>query len=142
MHETAVSGADARPTVLVVEDDAVIRCAAVELIVEAGFTVREATNGNEAIRILEAGGGWTEDVPEHIVLALAWALLGEVLKELAASDEVVFGDDPARFAELVAQSRAAFARAHAIDPSDTASLLNAKELEQDEEPEAAPEELN
>lgn len=55
-----MSGADARPTVLVVEDDAVIRCAAVELIVEAGFTVREATNGNEAIRMLdqeqEAGG--------------------------------------------------------------------------------------
>lgn len=41
-----MSGADARPTVLVVEDDAVIRCAVVELIVEAGFTVREATNGN------------------------------------------------------------------------------------------------
>ncbi|MBA9068803.1 CheY-like chemotaxis protein [Methylobacterium sp. RAS18] len=55
-----MSGADARPTVLVVEDDAVIRCAAIELIVEAGFTVREATNGNEAIRMLdqeqEAGG--------------------------------------------------------------------------------------
>lgn len=30
-----------------------IRCAAVELIVEAGFTVREATNGNEAIRLLD-----------------------------------------------------------------------------------------
>ncbi len=57
---TGVSETDARPTVLVVEDDAVIRHAAVELIVEAGFTVREATNGNEAIRILDqeqdAGG--------------------------------------------------------------------------------------
>ena len=112
------------------------------IYLEMGRLAEAEEEAREAIRILEAGGGWTEDVPEHIVLALAWALLGEVLKELAASDEVVFGDDPARFAELVAQSRAAFARAHEIDPSDTASLLNAKELEQDEEPEAAPEELN
>ncbi|TFZ60191.1 response regulator [Methylorubrum sp. Q1] len=55
-----MSETDARLTVLVVEDDAVIRCAAVEMIVEAGFAVREATNGNEAIRLLdqeqEAGG--------------------------------------------------------------------------------------
>ncbi len=83
----------------------------------------------EAIRVLEAGGIWTEELPEHIVAALAWALLGEVLKELAATDDVVFGDDPARFAELLAQSRAAFARAHTLDPSDSVSGLTAAELE-------------
>jgi CheY-like chemotaxis protein len=49
-----VSEAEARPTVLVVEDDAVTRHAAVELIAEAGYAVREARNGNEAIRMLDA----------------------------------------------------------------------------------------
>jgi two-component system, response regulator PdtaR len=49
-----VSEAETGPTVLVVEDDAVIRHAAVELIAEAGYAVREARNGNEAIRMLDA----------------------------------------------------------------------------------------
>ncbi|HEV2542857.1 MAG TPA: response regulator [Methylobacterium sp.] len=49
-----MSEAETRPTVLVVEDDAVIRHAALELIAEAGFAVREACNGNEAIRLLDA----------------------------------------------------------------------------------------
>ncbi|MSQ03261.1 MAG: hypothetical protein EXR71_15445 [Myxococcales bacterium] len=83
----------------------------------------------EAIRILEAGGAWTEELPENVVTALAWALLGEVLKELAASDDVVFGEDPARFAELLVQSRAAFARAHALDPTDSVSGVTAAELQ-------------
>ncbi len=41
------------PTVLVVEDDTVTRYAAVTMIGDAGFSTREATNGNEAIRILD-----------------------------------------------------------------------------------------
>lgn len=39
---------------LVVEDDAVTRHAAVEMIAEAGYAVREASNGNAAIRMLDA----------------------------------------------------------------------------------------
>jgi tetratricopeptide (TPR) repeat protein len=81
----------------------------------------------EAIRILELGGQWTEDLPEHIVLAVAWALFGEILKEKASSDEVVFGD-PATFTSLLEQSRAAFARAAELDPSDTQSAVTALEL--------------
>ncbi len=42
-----------RPTVLVVEDDAVTRHAAVAMVTDAGFSAREATNGNEAIRLLD-----------------------------------------------------------------------------------------
>ena len=52
---TRVSTAEAKSTVLVVEDDAVIRHAAVAMVTDAGFAVREATNGNEAIRILDDG---------------------------------------------------------------------------------------
>lgn len=96
----------------------------------------------EGLRILESGGQWTMDLPENVVLAVGWALLGEILKEKAASDEVVFGD-PAVFTDLLAQSRAAFARAAELDPSDTASHVTALELGdglderpgEDEEPE-------
>ncbi len=95
---------------------------------EMGRLDEAEEEAREALRILEAGGAWTEEVPEPVLLALAWALLGEVLKERAASDEVVFGEDPARFTELLAQSRAAFARAHQLDPSDTASQIHADEL--------------
>jgi tetratricopeptide (TPR) repeat protein len=77
----------------------------------------------EAIRLLETGAQWTDDLPESVVLALAWALLGEVLKERAATDDVVFGPEEG-FRTLIEQSGAAYARAHALDPSDTyAGLL-------------------
>ncbi|WP_342154260.1 response regulator [Methylorubrum sp. SB2] len=42
-----------RPTVLVVEDDAFTRHAAVAMVEDAGYAVREASNGNEAIRLLD-----------------------------------------------------------------------------------------
>lgn len=47
----------AKPTVLVVEDDAVTRHAAAAMIGDAGFSVCEATNGNEAIRVLDREAG-------------------------------------------------------------------------------------
>lgn len=45
---------DGRPVVLVVEDEALIRLNAVDLIEEAGFQAIEAANADEAIRILES----------------------------------------------------------------------------------------
>ncbi len=42
-----------RPVVLVVEDETLIRIAAVEAVEEAGFEVIEAQNADEAIAILE-----------------------------------------------------------------------------------------
>ena len=106
------------------------------IYLEMGRLAEAEAEAREAIRILDAGGAWTVEVPEAILLALGWALLGEVLKEEAASDEVVFGEDPARFAELVAQSRAAFARAHELDPADTVSGIKAAELgDVEDEPE-------
>lgn len=41
------------PVVLVVEDDALVRTLAVELVEEAGFFALEAANANEAIVMLE-----------------------------------------------------------------------------------------
>jgi CheY-like chemotaxis protein len=43
-----------RPVVLVVEDDFLIRMNAAEMIEEAGFTVVEAANSDEAIVVLES----------------------------------------------------------------------------------------
>jgi CheY-like chemotaxis protein len=43
----------ARPNVLVVEDDFLIRAIAVDIIEEAGFRVDAASSADEAIRVLE-----------------------------------------------------------------------------------------
>ncbi len=44
----------ARPTVLIVEDEAIIRFAAVSMVEGAGFDVLEAGTADEAMRILES----------------------------------------------------------------------------------------
>lgn len=100
---------------------------------ETGRLEEAEIETREAIRILESGGQWTMEVPEPVMLSMAWALLGETLKEQASTDDVVFGD-AARFEELIALSRAAFARAAELDPTDGASLANAAEMgDRDEE---------
>ena len=48
----AVSGQ--RPVVLVVEDEGLIRSAAMEMVEDAGFAALVASNADEAIRILES----------------------------------------------------------------------------------------
>lgn len=45
---------NSRLAVLIVEDEALIRISAVELVEEAGYEALEASNADEAIRILEA----------------------------------------------------------------------------------------
>jgi CheY-like chemotaxis protein len=49
-----MSKRQAGPTVLVVEDEALIRLDVVDCLEEAGFQVKEAANAVEAIRILES----------------------------------------------------------------------------------------
>ena len=97
---------------------------------EMGQLDEAETDVREAIRVLESGGQWSEDVPENVVQALAWGLLGEVLKEKASTDEVVFGDEEV-FRTLIAQSRLAFARAAELDPTDANSEVNALELSEE-----------
>ncbi len=81
----------------------------------------------EAILHLERDGRWLEELSTEVLQAIAYALLGEILKELASSDEVVFGDAK-RFHALISESKAAFQRAHELDPEDTRSLVEAQEL--------------
>jgi CheY-like chemotaxis protein len=46
--------ADLRPVILVVEDEHLLRVTAVEMVEEAGFKALEASDAQEAIRILES----------------------------------------------------------------------------------------
>jgi tetratricopeptide (TPR) repeat protein len=94
---------------------------------ETGRLEEAEIEAREALRILLSGGQWTDDLPENVVQALGWALLAEILKEKAASDEVVFGD-PEQFKTLIGESRAAFAKAAELDPTDNSSWANALEL--------------
>jgi len=75
-------------------------------------------HAREALQILTAEGGqWTDDLPENVVQALAHALLAEVLRRRADSDEVLFGD-PDVFKALVAEAKEQFERAADLDPRD------------------------
>jgi two-component system, response regulator PdtaR len=49
-----VADASTRQVVLIVEDEALVRMTAVDMVEEAGFEVLEATNADEAILLLEA----------------------------------------------------------------------------------------
>ena len=71
----------------------------------------------DAIRILESGGQWTDDLPEDVLLALAYDTLGEALRLRADSDAVVFGPESAWLA-LVSEARTIFRKASALDPDN------------------------
>jgi tetratricopeptide (TPR) repeat protein len=71
----------------------------------------------EALEALEAGGAWTEELPEETVRSIAHATLAEILRRRADEDDVLFGD-PEAFRALVAEAREHFRKAAALDPSD------------------------
>lgn len=75
------------------------------------------SHAREALEHLEAGGQWTDELPENVVKGLAWALLAEILRRIADEDDVIFGS-PEKFKRLVDESQKAFAKAAELDPSD------------------------
>lgn len=81
-------------------------------------------HAREAVRWLESGGQWVDDIPENIVQGLAHALLAEVLRRRADEEDVIFGD-PAQYHAIVRESQEHFARANALDPSDEYSSYHA-----------------
>ncbi len=74
-------------------------------------------HAREALGYLEAGGQWTDDLPDHVVQALCHALLAEVLRRRVDEDDVIFGD-PAQFRRLVEEAKTHFAKAAELDPRD------------------------
>ncbi len=73
-----------------------------------------------ALRILEDGGQWTDDLPENVVLAIAHAQLAEILRRRADADDVIFGD-PEAFHALIRSSKEHFQKAADLDPDDSTS---------------------
>ena len=53
MEQSRAHSRCSRPSVLVVEDEAILRLNAVDIVEEAGFKAYEAANADEAIRALE-----------------------------------------------------------------------------------------
>jgi tetratricopeptide (TPR) repeat protein len=74
-------------------------------------------HAREALRILETGGQWTDDLSADALMSLAYTTLGETLRQRADSDEVIFGD-PEKFKQLHSESRTAFLKASALDPDN------------------------
>ncbi len=76
-----------------------------------------AEQAEEAVRILESGGRWTEEISDEVMLSLALDTQGEALRLQADRDEIVFGN-PERWLELVTQARGCFQRAAQLDPDN------------------------
>jgi len=75
------------------------------------------SEAREALKWLQKGGQWVEDLAENQALSLAHGMLGEILREKASLDEVVFGDEET-FRGILAESTEHFAQAAELDPEN------------------------
>ncbi len=87
------------------------------LLLDSERTAEAEAHARQGLEDLVRSGGWTDEIDPDQLLALAKALLAEVLRRRADEDDVVFGD-PAEFQALVRESQTLFAEAAALDPSD------------------------
>ena len=71
----------------------------------------------EGLRLLDAGGHWVEEIPLEVLMSTAHGQLAEVLRQLADSDAVIFGD-PQVFKALLARAKTHFAKARDLDPKN------------------------
>ncbi len=76
-----------------------------------------------AVELLDKGGQWSEDLPPNVMNSHARNLLGEILVELAQSDDVVF--DKERFADLWNEACSHFRLAYEGDPNNEDARRNA-----------------
>ena len=87
------------------------------ILINANQLTEAEEQAREAIRILESGGQWTDDLSGDALLSLAYTTLGEALRLRADSDEIIFGD-PEAFQRLHSESRTVFLKASALDPEN------------------------
>lgn len=87
------------------------------ILLEAGQAAEAEEEAREAIRHLESDGQWTDDLPENVLLSMAWSILAESLRVQADDDAVVFGD-AAEWSRLMDESAAAWSKAATLDPSN------------------------
>ena len=84
---------------------------------DAGQLGEAEAEAREALRYLEQGGQWVDEIPEDVMLSLAHGLLGEILKSRLDDDTVVFGD-PTVYSGLLEESRRHFDAAARLDPQN------------------------
>jgi len=92
----------------------------------------------EAIRILESGGQWIEDLEPNQVLSVGYGLLAEILRTRSQSDDAVFGD-PEVWKRLVEEAHAVFRKARELDPKNAHADYWAGGFDVDAGEEAEPE---
>jgi hypothetical protein len=74
-------------------------------------------HAEEAVKLLEAGGQWTDDLPENVLMSLAYSTLGEILLHIANQDSTVFGPEE-EWKKLMSRSRTVMKKAQALDPDN------------------------
>lgn len=89
----------------------------------------------EGLKWLQQGGQWVEDLPPNVVLSHAHDLLGQILQDKAATDEVVFGDESI-FSDLLREAKGHFEKARDLDPKNDHANFNAFFLQPEETGEA------
>jgi len=87
------------------------------IYLDTGRLVEAEAECREALRLLEAGGQWIDELPEPVMMGLAHGLLAETIRQIADTDAVIFGD-PEHFHNLNKQAREHFARAATLDPEN------------------------
>ena len=94
------------------------------ILLDTDRTKEAEQHAREGLSHLEAGGQWTDELPENVVTALAHALLAEALRRRADEDDVLFGD-PETFHAMVRSAREHFEAAAGLDPRDEYSSYHA-----------------
>jgi tetratricopeptide (TPR) repeat protein len=94
------------------------------ILLDTGRLPEAEAEAREALRLLEAGAQWLEALDESVMLGLAHGLLAEILRQLADTDEVIFGE-PERFHAITRQAREHFAKAATLDPENQHAAYHA-----------------
>ena len=87
---------------------------------DAGRVEDAEVETREALSILERGGRWLETLAENEILSVAHGQLAEILRQLADSDELLFGD-PEVWRRTLAEAKAHFAKSVKLDPTNAHS---------------------
>lgn len=91
---------------------------------DAGRVEDAEVETREALSILERGGRWLETLAEHEILSVAHGQLAEILRQLADSDELLFGD-PEVWRRTLDEAKAHFAKSVKLDPTNAHSEYHA-----------------
>ncbi len=87
------------------------------LHLDAGRLEDALAETREALKWLDLGGQWVDDLSEEVMLSLAHGQIAETLRRIADTDEVIFGD-PEGLKALLKEATQHFDEAHKLDPEN------------------------